>query len=100
MGSRLYSRAANELTARRPIRAAGIPGLIPEVPLRVALPVFPVAGWVTAFPPATKAHPKDMLPLVDTPVILCVLEEAVSACSEPLIIASSTQNQATDDHFD
>jgi UTP--glucose-1-phosphate uridylyltransferase len=62
--------------------------------------VFPAAGWGTRFLPATKAQPKEMLPLVDKPVIQYAVEEAVAAGIEQVIIITSSQKRAIEDHFD
>jgi UTP--glucose-1-phosphate uridylyltransferase len=68
--------------------------------MRVRKAVFPVAGWGTRFLPATKALPKEMLPLVDKPVIQYAVEEAVAAGIEQVIIVTSSQKRAIEDHFD
>jgi UTP--glucose-1-phosphate uridylyltransferase len=68
------------------------------MPVRKA--VFPAAGWGTRFLPATKAQPKEMLPLVDKPVIQYAVEEAVEAGIEQVIIVTSSQKRAIEDHFD
>jgi len=68
--------------------------------LRVRKAVFPAAGWGTRFLPATKAQPKEMLPLVDKPVIQYAVEEAVAAGIEQVIIVTSSQKRAIEDHFD
>ena len=68
--------------------------------MRVRKAVFPAAGWGTRFLPATKAQPKEMLPLVDKPVIQYAVEEAVSAGIEQVIIVTSSQKRAIEDHFD
>jgi UTP--glucose-1-phosphate uridylyltransferase len=68
--------------------------------LRVRKAVFPAAGWGTRFLPATKAQPKEMLPLVDRPVIQYGVEEAVEAGIEQVIIVTSSQKRAIEDHFD
>ena len=68
--------------------------------MRVRKAVFPAAGWGTRFLPATKAQPKEMLPLVDKPVIQYAVEEAVAAGIEQVIIVTSTQKRAIEDHFD
>ncbi len=71
-----------------------------EVFLRVRKAVFPAAGWGTRFLPATKAQPKEMLPLVDKPVIQYGVEEAVAAGVEQVIIVTSSQKRPIEDHFD
>jgi UTP--glucose-1-phosphate uridylyltransferase len=68
--------------------------------LRVRKAVFPAAGWGTRFLPATKAQPKEMLPLVDKPIIQYGVEEAVAAGIEQIIIVTSTHKGVIEDHFD
>jgi UTP--glucose-1-phosphate uridylyltransferase len=68
--------------------------------MRVRKAVFPAAGWGTRFLPATKAQPKEMLPLVDKPVIQYAVEEAVEAGIDQVIIVTSSQKRAIEDHFD
>ena len=68
--------------------------------MRVRKAVFPAAGWGTRFLPATKAQPKEMLPLVDKPVIQYAVEEAVAAGIEQVVIVTSSQKRAIEDHFD
>jgi UTP--glucose-1-phosphate uridylyltransferase len=68
--------------------------------MRIRKAVFPAAGWGTRFLPATKAQPKEMLPLVDKPVIQYAVEEAVAAGIEQVIIVTSSQKRAIEDHFD
>ncbi|MBF8289054.1 MAG: galU [Chloroflexi bacterium] len=68
--------------------------------MRVRKAVFPAAGWGTRFLPATKAQPKEMLPLVDKPIIQYAVEEAVAAGIEQVIIVTSSQKRAIEDHFD
>lgn len=62
--------------------------------------VFPVAGLGTRFLPATKASPKEMLPLVDKPLIQYVIEEAISSGIEEVIIVTGRGKRAIEDHFD
>jgi UTP--glucose-1-phosphate uridylyltransferase len=62
--------------------------------------VFPVAGLGTRFLPATKANPKEMLPVVDKPLIQYAVEEAVSAGAEVLIFITGRTKRAIPDHFD
>ena len=62
--------------------------------------VFPAAGLGTRFLPATKAQPKEMLPLVDIPVIQYVIEEAVASGIESIIIVTGRGKSAIEDHFD
>lgn len=68
--------------------------------MRVRKAVFPVAGWGTRFLPATKAQPKEMLPLIDKPVIQYAVEEAVSAGIEQVILVTSSGKRGIEDHFD
>jgi UTP--glucose-1-phosphate uridylyltransferase len=62
--------------------------------------VFPAAGLGTRFLPATKAQPKEMLPLVDKPTIQYVVEEAVASGLEEIIIVTGRNKRAIEDHFD
>ena len=62
--------------------------------------VIPVAGLGTRFLPATKAQPKEMLTLVDKPVIQYIVEEAVRAGIEQIIFITSQTKRAIEDHFD
>ena len=62
--------------------------------------VFPVAGLGTRFLPATKANPKEMLTVVDKPLIQYAAEEAVNAGAEELIFVTSSSKRAIEDHFD
>ena len=62
--------------------------------------VFPVAGLGTRFLPATKANPKEMLPIVDKPLIQYAVEEAISAGITELIFVTSSSKRAIEDHFD
>jgi UTP--glucose-1-phosphate uridylyltransferase len=67
---------------------------------RVRKAVFPAAGLGTRFLPATKAQPKEMLPLVDKPIIQYVVEEAVAAGLTHIIIVTGRGKNAIEDHFD
>lgn len=67
-------------------------------PIRKA--VFPVAGMGTRFLPATKAMPKEMLPIVDKPLIQYAVEEAVAAGITDLIFITGRNKRAIEDHFD
>lgn len=62
--------------------------------------VIPAAGWGTRFLPQTKAMPKEMLPVVDKPVIQYVVEEAVASGIKDVIIITGWQKRAVEDHFD
>lgn len=62
--------------------------------------VFPVAGWGTRFLPATKASPKEMLPLVDKPLIQYTVEEAVASGIEMAVFVTGRGKRAIEDHFD
>src|SRR5881398_4095984 len=68
--------------------------------MRVRKAVFPAAGLGTRFLPATKAQPKEMLPLVDKPIIQYGVEEALSAGCDQIIIITGRGKQAIEDHFD
>ena len=67
-------------------------------PIRKA--VFPVAGLGTRFLPATKARPKDLLPIIDKPIIQYAVEEAVAAGITDLIFVTGRTKRAIEDHFD
>src|SRR5512145_1916307 len=62
--------------------------------------VFPAAGLGTRFLPATKASPKEMLPLVDKPLIQYVIEEAVASGIEEVVLVTGRGKRAIEDHFD
>jgi len=62
--------------------------------------VIPAAGFGTRFLPATKAQPKEMLPIVDKPIIQYVVEQAVEAGIEQVIIVTGWHKRAIEDHFD
>src|SRR5438093_13490052 len=67
-------------------------------PVRKA--VFPAAGLGTRFLPATKAQPKEMLPLVDKPLIQYGVEEAIHSGIQNMIIVTGRGKTAIEDHFD
>ena len=67
---------------------------------RIRTVVFPVAGLGTRFLPATKASPKEMLPVVDKPLIQYAVEEAVAAGAEHLVFVTGRTKRAIEDHFD
>jgi len=67
---------------------------------RIRTAVFPVAGRGTRFLPATKASPKEMLPVVDKPLIQYAAEEALAAGAEKLVFITGYAKRAIEDHFD
>ena len=67
---------------------------------KVTKAVFPVAGMGTRFLPATKASPKEMLPVVDKPLIQYAVEEAIAAGITELIFVTGRSKRAIEDHFD
>ena len=67
---------------------------------RVRKAVIPAAGWGTRFLPFTKAVPKEMLPVIDRPAIQYIVEEAVAAGIEDVLIITSPYKKAIEDHFD
>src|SRR5438309_4392328 len=71
-----------------------------SMPMKVRKAVFPAAGLGTRCLPATKAQPKEMLPLVDKPIIQYGVEEALSAGCDQIIIITGRGKQAIEDHFD
>jgi UTP--glucose-1-phosphate uridylyltransferase len=68
--------------------------------MNVRKAVFPAAGLGTRFLPATKAQPKEMLPLVDKPMIQYVVEEAVASGLSEIIVVTGRGKRAIEDHFD
>ena len=68
--------------------------------MKVRKGVFPAAGLGTRFLPATKAQPKEMLPLVDKPIIQYVVEEAVASGLAEIVIVTGRNKRAVEDHFD
>jgi UTP--glucose-1-phosphate uridylyltransferase len=67
---------------------------------RIRKAVIPAAGYGTRFLPATKAMPKEMLPIVDKPIIQIVVEEAVAAGIEEIVIVTGWNKRSIEDHFD
>jgi UTP--glucose-1-phosphate uridylyltransferase len=70
------------------------------MPQSVKAAVFPVAGRGTRFLPVTKASPKEMLPIVDKPLIQYAVDEALSAGADTLIFITGSSKRAIEDHFD
>ncbi len=68
--------------------------------MQVKKAVFPVAGLGTRFLPATKASPKEMLPLIDKPLVQYVVEEAVASGADDITIITGRGKRALEDHFD
>ena len=68
--------------------------------MQVKKAVFPVAGFGTRFLPATKAMPKELLPIVDKPLIQYAVEEAIAAGIDTLIFVTGRNKRAIEDHFD
>ena len=67
---------------------------------KITKAVIPAAGFGTRFLPATKAQPKEMLPIIDKPTIQFVVEEAVASGIEDIIIITGRSKRAIEDHFD
>ena len=67
---------------------------------KVRKAVFPVAGLGTRFLPATKAMPKELLPIIDKPLIQYAAEEAIAAGLDTLIFITGRNKRAIEDHFD
>lgn len=67
---------------------------------KVRKAIIPAAGFGTRFLPATKAQPKEMLPVVDKPIIQYVVEDAVSAGIEDIVIVTGWNKRTIEDHFD
>jgi UTP--glucose-1-phosphate uridylyltransferase len=68
--------------------------------MKIRTAVFPAAGLGTRFLPATKAQPKEMLPIVDKPTIQYVVEEAVASGIQTIVIVTGRGKNAIEDHFD
>ncbi|MCY6370965.1 UTP--glucose-1-phosphate uridylyltransferase GalU [Clostridium ganghwense] len=68
--------------------------------MRVKKAIIPAAGLGTRFLPATKAQPKEMLPIVDKPTIQYIIEEAVASDIEEILIITGRNKRAIEDHFD
>lgn len=68
--------------------------------MKVTKAIFPVAGLGTRFLPATKANPKEMMPIVDKPLIQYAVEDAIAAGITELIFVTSSSKRAIEDHFD
>ena len=68
--------------------------------MRISKAVIPAAGLGTRFLPATKAQPKEMLPLVDTPIIQYVVEEALQSGIVDILLVTGKNKRAIEDHFD
>ncbi|WP_226670844.1 UTP--glucose-1-phosphate uridylyltransferase GalU [Metabacillus litoralis] len=68
--------------------------------MRIRKAIIPAAGLGTRFLPATKAQPKEMLPIVDKPTIQYIIEEAVASGIEDILIVSGRGKRAIEDHFD
>lgn len=71
-----------------------------DQPRRIKKAILPVAGFGTRFLPATKAQPKEMLPVVDKPVVQYLVEEAVASGIEEIIFVTGRGKRAIEDHFD
>ena len=62
--------------------------------------IIPAAGLGTRFLPATKAQPKEMLPIVDKPIIQYIIEEAIASGIEEILIITGRNKKCIEDHFD
>jgi UTP--glucose-1-phosphate uridylyltransferase len=100
IGTSPCARGADPL-AKRSILYSPTPSLWYDAGmLTVRKAVFPVAGLGTRFLPATKAQPKEMLPLVDKPIIQYGVEEAVASGVDNIILVTGRGKNAIEDHFD
>src|SRR4051812_21650057 len=68
--------------------------------MKIRKAIIPAAGLGTRFLPATKAQPKEMLPIVDKPAIQYIVEEAIAAGIEDIMIVTGRNKRAIEDHFD
>ncbi|PQO22709.1 UTP--glucose-1-phosphate uridylyltransferase [Rhodobacteraceae bacterium WD3A24] len=90
------SGRSDPIAIRRNSRSASLE----EDDLKITKAVFPVAGLGTRFLPATKAMPKELLPIIDKPIIQFAVEEAVAAGITELIFVTGRTKRAIEDHFD
>ena len=67
---------------------------------RVRKAIIPAAGLGTRFLPATKAQPKEMLPIVDKPTLQYIIEEAIESGIEEILIVTGRNKKSIEDHFD
>ncbi len=67
---------------------------------RIKKVIIPAAGMGTRFLPATKAQPKEMLPIVDKPAIQYIIEEALASGIEDILVITGRNKRAIEDHFD
>ncbi|MGA2667151.1 MAG: UTP--glucose-1-phosphate uridylyltransferase GalU [Patescibacteria group bacterium] len=68
--------------------------------MKIRKAVIPAAGYGTRFLPMTKASPKEMLPIIDKPIIQYVVEEAIASGIEDIVIVTGSNKRAIEDHFD
>ncbi len=68
--------------------------------MKIRKAIIPAAGLGTRFLPATKAQPKEMLPIVDKPTIQYIVEEAIQSGIEDILIITGRNKRAIEDHFD
>src|SRR5699024_4339737 len=78
----------------------GTPGPTSLLDMTIRKAVIPAAGLGTRFLPATKSTPKEMLPIVDKPAIQYVVEEAVRAGLDDVLMITGRSKRSLDDHFD
>jgi UTP--glucose-1-phosphate uridylyltransferase len=83
-----------------PLQESQIQKVMSQKPKRVRKAVLPVAGLGTRFLPATKAMPKEMLPIVDKPLIQYAVEECIASGIEDIIFVTGRRKSAIEDHFD
>ena len=68
--------------------------------MKIRKAVIPAAGLGTRFLPATKAQPKEMIPIIDKPSIQFIVEEAIASGIENILIVTGRNKRAIEDHFD
>jgi UTP-glucose-1-phosphate uridylyltransferase len=71
-----------------------------ELPMKVRKAIIPAAGLGTRFLPATKAQPKEMLPIVDKPTLQYIIEEAIESGIEEILIITGRNKSSIENHFD
>src|ERR1700729_2443540 len=91
--STFLERACRFTPPSRPLLGCVVPSIVRKA-------VFPAAGLGTRFLPVTKAQPKEMLPLVDKPIIQYGVEEAMASGCDQILIITGRGKQAIEDHFD
>ena len=96
----MLSRCGMIMRLRPCVRTRNLSTSNMPAPVKLRKAVFPVAGFGTRFLPATKVNPKEMLPVIDKPLIQYATEEAIAAGIDTLIFVNGKHKRAIEDHFD